>query len=158
MAGPPTEQALAARERESAARILREWRVNPRASRYESAIDLAASEHGIPEDLLGALIQRESQFDPNAESPAGAVGLAQLMPVHHSAVNPRDPRAATAYAAKYLRNLNNRFGDWDATLAAYNYGQGNVAKLQRTRGEGWRDALPKETKDYIAALRVPEGI
>lgn len=152
MAGPPTEAALAAREREAAIRHLREWRVHPKAPQYESAIEMAAAEHGIPDDLLGSLVQRESQFDPNAVSPAGAVGLAQLMPVHHGEVDPRDPQAATAYAAKYLRKLNNRFGDWDATLAAYNYGQGNVSRLQRQHGDQWRTRLPKETRDYIEAL------
>jgi soluble lytic murein transglycosylase-like protein len=98
------------------------------------------------------LIERESQFDPKAESGAGAVGLAQLMPVHHKAVNPRDPIDSVRYSADYLTKLRGRFGGWDKTLAAYNYGPANVAKAVQTRGSEWKGALPAETAAYIAAL------
>lgn len=149
--GPLAQQAVLEAQLAAAER-LRAWRDNPRSKPFASAIEAAAGSQGVPVDLLGALIERESQFDPNAVSPAGAVGLAQLMPIHHGEVNPRDPAAATAYSAKYLAQLNKRFGNWDQALAAYNYGQGNVAKAIRARGQGWKDALPEETRNYIEAL------
>lgn len=138
-------------QQQMAAQRLR-WRENPRAKPFIPSVDKISMQTGVPADLMGSLLERESQFNPNAVSPAGAVGIAQLMPVHHKQVNPRDPNAAIGYSAKYLQTLHKRFGDWEKALAAYNYGPTNVSKAIRTHGEGWKDALPTETKKYIGAL------
>jgi len=61
-------------------------------------------------------------------SSAGAIGIAQFIPstAASSAWNPTDPFASIDAAARYDRQLFDRFGSWDQVLAAYNWGPGNV--------------------------------
>lgn len=114
-----------------------------------------------------AMIRQESGFDLDVisgrrDSPAGARGIAQLMPVHWSAVDPLDPPAALRYAAGYLRRLLERYlrrlGDPEAALraavAAYNWGPGNVDGAIAHLGAAWESApdLPGETRRYLAAV------
>ncbi|MFN0067199.1 MAG: lytic transglycosylase domain-containing protein [Limisphaerales bacterium] len=129
--------------------------------------------NGVP----GALVwvaEVESSFKPEARSPAGAVGLFQLMPATAKAMGlslaPRDerlvPRRNAEGAARYLRYLFNRFRDWPLTLAAYNAGEGRVNGLLReTRGRRFEDIrrrLPAETQMYVpkvdAVLQRREGV
>ena len=125
-----------------------DWRANPRAKDYIRIIELAAQEHGIDPEMLGALIERESQFDPTAESEAGAQGIAQLIPKWHPGVDVADPVASIRAAAKYLAANKKRFGDDARMLAAYNHGPTAI----RSYGADWQDKIPKETSDYVAAL------
>lgn len=129
------------------------WRENPKAGPYVPLIEAAAAQNGVPPELLGALVERESQFDPAAVSPAGAVGLAQLMPIHAPMVNRQDPKASLAYSAKYLHHLKERFGDWDAALASYNWGPANVRKAKFRYKEQWLENAPPETRAYVQALK-----
>lgn len=114
-----------------------------------------------------AMIRQESGFDLDViqgrrDSPAGARGIAQLMPVHWAAVDPLDPPAALRYAADYLRRLLERYrprlGGVDAALraavAAYNWGPGNVDRAIARLGATWEEApeLPEETRRYLAAV------
>jgi soluble lytic murein transglycosylase-like protein len=124
------------------------WRTNPRAKDYVRIIELAAEEHGIDPELLGSVIERESQFDPRAESEAGAQGIAQLMPQYFSDVDVADPVASIRAAAKYLKDNIKRFGDVPRALAAYNHGPTAV----RSYGDEWRDRIPRETRNYLDAL------
>ncbi len=112
---------------------------------YEPTIQRAAAEFGVPPDLLRGLLQQESNFDPNAVSPAGAIGIAQFMPATAAemGIDPRDPQEAIYGAAQYLKQQFDRFGSWNAALAAYNFGPGNIAAGK---------ALPQETRDYVAEL------
>ena len=88
----------------------------------------AAQRHGIPEDLFLRLVHQESRWNPGAVSPAGARGLAQLMPETASllGVNPDDPEQNLDGGARYLRMMFDRFGSWRLALAAYNAGPGAV--------------------------------
>lgn len=91
----------------------------------------AAKSAGIDPRLLKALVKQESGGDPNAHSPAGALGETQLMPATAAAlgVNPRNDAQNLAGGAKYLRQQLDRFGgDVSKALAAYNAGPGAVAK------------------------------
>ena len=97
---------------------------------YRALAIQAASRYGIPEDLFLRQIQQESSWNPNALSPAGAIGLGQLMPgtAADLGVDPRDPAQNLDGAARYMRQQHDKFGDWELALAAYNAGPGNVQK------------------------------
>ena len=88
-----------------------------------------ASAWGIPSDMFSAFIQQESGWNPNAVSPKGALGIAQIMPDTAAGhVDPMDAKAAIAWAAKTLHGYFIEFGNWANAFAAYNAGPGNVKK------------------------------
>lgn len=89
-----------------------------------------AQRHGVPPDLFLRLVQQESAFNPQAVSPAGAIGLAQLMPgtAADLGVDPSDPMQNLEGGARYLAQQLQAFGDPALALAAYNAGPGNVQK------------------------------
>lgn len=100
---------------------------------FAAEIEAAAQRHGIDPALLKALIRQESNFNPNAVSPAGATGLTQLMPATAQGLgvtDPTNPQQAIDGGAKYLRQQLDRFGgDPRMALAAYNAGPGAVARF-----------------------------
>jgi soluble lytic murein transglycosylase-like protein len=99
---------------------------------YKAEIDAAAQKYGVDPALLRGLIRQESNFDPNAGSPAGAQGLCQLMPGTAAALgctNTHDPAQNIDAGAKYLRQQLDAFGgDVSKALAAYNAGPGAVKR------------------------------
>ncbi len=112
---------------------------------YADLFRSAAAKYGVPANLLSAVAQQESGFDPKAVSPAGAQGLMQLMPATARGLgvtNAFDPVQAVDGAARMLRTLTNRFGSTELALAAYNAGPGAVLKY---------DGIPPypETQNYV---------
>lgn len=107
----------------------------------------AARRHGIPEDLFLRLVQQESAWNPEAISPVGAIGLAQLMPgtARLLGVDPTDPVANLEGGARYLAMQFRDFRRWDLALAAYNAGPEAV----RTHG-----GIPPfaETRNYVRRI------
>lgn len=102
-----------------------------RESLYLPMIREAEVRYGLPNRLLQALIWAESRFDPLAISPAGAAGLAQLMPAtarELGVANRHDPAQSIDGGARYLRQMLDRFGAIHLALAAYNAGPGAVAR------------------------------
>jgi soluble lytic murein transglycosylase-like protein len=95
--------------------------------------DAAADKYGLPRRLVRSVISRESDFQPGAVSPKGAIGLMQLMPATAEALgaDPRDPAQNVDAGTRYLRDLLEKYdgGLWHA-LAAYNAGPGAVDKYQ----------------------------
>jgi soluble lytic murein transglycosylase-like protein len=87
-----------------------------------------AAEHGLDPALVLAVIQAESGGDPLAVSPAGALGLMQVMPDKFSpGKDPFDPEANLRAGCSYLRRMLDRYGgDLESALAAYNAGPGAV--------------------------------
>ncbi len=98
--------------------------------------------------LIEALVWQESRWRANAVSPAGARGLAQLMPgtARELGVDPSDPYANLEGGARYLRAQLDRFdGDVEKALAAYNAGPGRVIAA---------GGIPRirETQHYVTAI------
>jgi hypothetical protein len=122
---------------------------------YAAAISEATTRFGIPAAWIRAVIRVESGGDPHAISPAGAVGLMQVMPSTWEALtarhalgrDPFDTRANILAGTAYLRELIDRYADLPTALAAYNAGPARV-DAWRTRGR----ALPTETVAYVARI------
>ena len=118
---------------------------------------------GVPAALVWQA-EAESTFNPSARSPAGAVGLYQFMPATAQqfglSLKPQDERLDAIKnaraAAKYLKLLHRRFGDWPLAFAAYNCGQGRVSGiLSKTGGRTFddiHDKLPAETRMYVPKI------
>ena len=115
----------------------------------DAAIDQAASRHNVDPSLVRAVIQVESNFNPNAVSRTGAMGLMQLMPQtarQLNVVNPFDPQQNVDAGVRHLKKLMESYGgDVRLTLAAYNAGAGAVA---RSAG------VPhfRETRNYVKRI------
>lgn len=120
------------------------------SGRYDSLIAKSAARNGVDPALMKAMMHTESGFNPNARSPVGAQGLMQLMPAtarRFGVVNPNDPAQNIEGGARYLAYLNKKFkGDQTKVIAAYNAGEGNVAKY---------GGIPpfKETRDYVSKVK-----
>jgi soluble lytic murein transglycosylase-like protein len=94
-------------------------------------VEEAARRYGLDPALVDAVVRAESGYDPSATSPAGAMGLMQLMPATARALgvaDPYDPVQNVHGGVRYLRGLVDRFGDVTLALAAYNAGPGAVAR------------------------------
>jgi soluble lytic murein transglycosylase-like protein len=99
---------------------------------FASIIKHAADKYGVPAGLIAAIIKAESNFNPQAVSHRGAIGLMQLNPTtieHLNVKNPFNPRENILAGAKYIGFLLKLYkGNTKMALAAYNAGPGNVAK------------------------------
>ena len=122
---------------------------------YESLISEHAHLNGLRTELVRAVVQVESGFNPLARSPKGALGLMQLMPATiqrfgvRNAFNPvENVRAGSAY----LRQLLDRYeNNEELALAAYNAGPGAVDK------HGQNVPPYKETRDYVTRINRMAG-
>lgn len=116
---------------------------------YKALASSYEKEFGIPAGLLGALIQQESGWNPNARSPVGAIGLSQLMPgtAKGLQVDPYNPEQNLRGGAKYLSQQLKAFGgDIPKALAAYNAGPGAVQK--------YKGVPPyRETQNYVKRVQ-----
>ena len=102
----------------------------PRRGRYLALVRYMAFSHGVDVRLVDAVIRTESAYRPRAVSPAGAVGLMQLMPGtarQYGVRNRFDPVQNVRGGVAYLRDLLNRFSLVNA-IAAYNAGPGAVRR------------------------------
>lgn len=133
-------------------------RLFARYARWEGKIKAHFRSAGVPEELA-ELCLIESGCTETALSPAGALGMWQIMPAtgrHYgmridSEVDERlDPNISLRTAARILLNNHRRLGDWTIATAAYNCGAGRFRA-----GQQWNDVkgrLPKETRQYIPGL------
>ncbi len=138
---------------------------------YHEYISKYADEYNIPKSVIYAVIKVESNFDSDAKSSVGALGLMQMMPRtfewltgdEHLAENLSkemlfDPDTSIRYGTYYLNYLYKKFdNNWDTALAAYNGGEGNVAKWLKdpnySDGKGNLTDIPfSETKNYVAKV------
>ena len=115
----------------------RDSTLTQRARLLEPLIIESAERYGIDARLLWTLCFIESRFKVDAVSPKGARGPMQFMPdtaARYGLTNPHDPEAAIEAAARYLRDLLQKFGGRiDLALAAYNSGEGAVESFRTGR-------------------------
>ncbi len=115
----------------------------------DAAIDEAAARHHVDPSLVRSVVKVESNFNPNAVSRKGAMGLMQLMPSTARSLNvsnPFDPQQNVDAGVRHLRKLLDSYGgNLRLSLAAYNAGSGAVA---RSAG------VPhfRETQDYVRRI------
>ena len=120
----------------------------------------ASQRYGVPEQWIREVMMQESAGQAYLDgqpitSPAGAVGLMQVMPATYAILrqryglgpDPSDPHDNIMAGTAYLREMWDRYGDVGAMLAAYNAGPGRYDD-HRSTGR----ALPAETRAYVAAL------
>jgi soluble lytic murein transglycosylase-like protein len=103
----------------------------PRVPTPLELADAAADKYGLPPALLRSIMRAESDFQPQAVSPKGAIGLMQLMPAtaQDLGVDPHDPAQNVDAGARYLRDLLDKYhGGLRHALAAYNAGPAMVDK------------------------------
>jgi soluble lytic murein transglycosylase-like protein len=123
--------------------------------RYEPLIQEHSNRQALRPELVRAVIQVESGFNPRALSPKGAMGLMQLMPATARSLgvnNPWDPAQNIRGGTDYLRLLLDEYeGNEELALAAYNAGSGAVAKYGR------RIPPYRETRDYVRKVGAAAG-
>ena len=112
--------------------IIKEKRFDPRSIKYEHLISKISKKYMMDDSLVKAVIRVESNFDTNAVSRAGAIGLMQLMPETAKDLkvsDPFDPEQNIEGGVRYLKYLIDRFGDnLPVAIAAYHAGEGVVKK------------------------------
>lgn len=138
-------------------------------SPYADVVGAAETSEKLPPGLLWAVMRQESGFDPDAVSPARAVGLMQLLPetarpvaeelaLPHDDARLTSPPYAIRVGARYLRKLLDEFhGEAALAVAAYNGGAESVQRwVSRAPGmqmDTFVERIPfKETRDYVARV------
>lgn len=122
--------------------------VSQRFGAFDDIIYEASEAYNVPFGFIKAVIRVESNFNPNALSHAGAMGLMQLMPRTAASVNVTDPfdaRQNIFGGTRFLRLLIDRYnGDINLILAAYNAGDAAVARYS---------GIPyPQTRGYVASV------
>ena len=135
--------------------------------KFDTIVERYATLYDLSPHLVYAVIKAESGFDPNVLSPAGAVGLMQIMPstflwltdltgevIHSDQLT--DPEVNIRYGCYFLRYLLDIYEDQTLALATYNAGMGNVAKWLASpeySENGKLTEIPfEETKNYISRV------
>lgn len=135
---------------------------------YTKYVEKYAEQYKVPKELIYAIIKTESDFESNAVSHAGAVGLMQLMPSTFKDITENflyenldegmlyDPETNIRYGVFYLSWLKTNFDNWDCVIAAYNGGIGNVQKWLKDPeySEDGKTLIAKnipfeETRNYV---------
>jgi hypothetical protein len=142
-----------------------------RLTGYRPMMERIFREEGVPAWLISVGLV-ESSYNPGALSPKGALGIWQFMPATGDRYGLRltalgderqHPEKSTRAAARYLSDLYTLFGDWELALAAYNAGEGRVARVMRRTGVrafremAARGLLPAETIQYVPAVLAAAG-
>ena len=145
---------------------MKKWELPKTADPYLVEIRNAEATNGLPFNLLARLLYQESHFRPDiisgaTPSPAGALGIAQIVPRFHPNVNPLDPVASIRYAGQFLAQLRKQLGTWDKAVAGYNTGAGNVQKAiarASVSKTDWLLQVADETKSYVRDILNDIGL
>ena len=133
---------------------------NAHPIRYESYVEVYASQYNVPEYVVYAVINTESGFNASLESPTGERGLMQMSPELFALISSEqhldekidadalfDPEISIRYGVYYLRYLFNEFQSWSAAIAAYDAGESAVKE--------WLDNI-KYSSDRKNLTSIPE--
>ena len=135
---------------------------------YSEFVEKYSDEYGVPEPLVFAVIRTESDFNADAVSAAGAMGLMQMMPLTFKDMQSRigeeyedemllDPEVSIKYGTYYLAYLYRYFKNWDNAIAAYNAGMGYVSswlKNEEYSQDGELTNIPfSETDRYLKRVK-----
>jgi membrane-bound lytic murein transglycosylase D len=147
-------------------------RMLERSKKYLYHIVVEVEKRGMPTEIA-LLPMIESGFNPKALSTSKASGIWQFIPStgkdfglkqNYWKDSRKDVTAATQAALNYLQKLYTMFGAWDLALAAYNAGEGTVARaIERNRQLGLPTdyqhlSLPDETRNYVPKLQAIKNI
>lgn len=136
---------------------------------YVSLVNQAAAEAQVSPDVIGAQLDSESGFDPNAVSPAGAKGIAQFMDAtwkeFGNGGDVFDPNDAIPAQGRYMRHLRDVVSPHSndpeeivkLTLAAYNAGPGTVQKYDFDLDAMFSGQTTSETRDYVKKIMAAAG-
>lgn len=128
----------------------------PVAGRFDEIIVRHAKARGVRVDLVRAVIQTESAYDPWARSSKGAMGLMQLMPdtaADYGVADPYDPEENVRGGVAYLKNLLDRYGgNEELALAAYNAGPTTVDRY------GQKVPPYRETRTYLKRVKAATAL
>ncbi|HNG03212.1 MAG TPA: lytic transglycosylase domain-containing protein, partial [Nitrospira sp.] len=135
---------------------------------YTETITKASRDTGVDAGVLAAQIMAESNGNPNARNDKTStgqpsLGISQFQPdtAKQYGVDTTDPHSSIAGQARYMKDLLNQFGgDYSKALAAYNWGQGRVAKAVEKYGSDWMSNIPSETQAYVKKIlsSSPNGV
>lgn len=143
--------------------------------KYMDYVEKYSREYSVPQSVILAVMKCESDFESNAVSKAGAVGLMQMMPdtfvwlsrdklgENHEAGMLYDPETNIKYGTYYLSYLYLEFGRWETVYAAYNCGPNKVKEWQADTEyadeNGFLKKIPiKETKNYVSKVEKAEAL
>lgn len=150
-----------------------------RTRSYDDLIVEHSELNGVRTDLVRAVVQVESAYNPNARSPKGAKGLMQLMPataLRFGVANPYNPAENVRAGVAYLRQLLNRYGNNEKlALAAYNAGPGAVdrygenvppyretqnyvSRINRMAGTRIASAAPRPSSQIYRVMKIVDGL
>ena len=149
--------------------VLFAWHRYRHPIEYKEHVMRYSEIYNIPPEIIFSVIKAESSFRSNVVSPAGAIGLMQMMPEtfawltgkigdNHEEGMLFDPATNIRYGTFYLNYLYGLFGDWNLVFAAYNGGQGNVRNWMSNpeivrNGVLIIDAIPfPETRNYVTRV------
>lgn len=118
-----------------------------------------AIDNGISADLFERQINEESAFSPAAISPAGAIGIAQIMPDTAAGwgIDARNPVASLSAAASAMARYYTTYQSYAKALACYNAGSATLNTAIARYGANWEVGLPQETQNYIRIID-PTGV
>lgn len=142
----------------AASYIMNAWESSSNGRKWQLALSNAEKLYNIPAGLLSRIAYQESHFvqsiiDGTQPSPAGALGMMQLLPRYFDTVqrptpfSDQDTQDQVIQAAQLLSNLYTHFGDWTAATAAYNAGQKTISDVIAGTYQ-----MPAETANYIAQI------
>jgi len=141
---------------------------------FSETVSKYSEKFGVPEIIVYSVIKTESNFQSNAVSSAGAVGLMQIMPTtcewiagklgeNYEFALMYDPDTNIRYGTYLISFLKLRYGNWDTVFAAYNAGLGRVdgwlENEEYSSGNGVLHTIPfKETREYIEKINDARAV